>query len=127
MIRMDKNLFYKNGHIKNWVFFPPSWGGEDYWFENFSNSEKELLTNHMKSCNHCREKEIEATLRWAELRPRATRKNLIESSSCSKKLDGTDSVIQFEEYPNYIREHILQYIKGQLIVLSRDEDGKLKK
>jgi hypothetical protein len=123
----NSNMFSDDGHISKWVFFPPAWGGEDYWCQNFSDSEKEQLFSHMKSCHQCQETEIEATLQWAELRPRATRMELIESLETNQSNSKHSNVLPFDEFPEYLLQQILQYTKGRLITLSRDEDGRVIK
>jgi hypothetical protein len=71
---MGDNIFEDDSHISTWVFFPPAWGGEleACWTEGFSMEQLIRIFNHLKSCLSCRQKEIEATLRWAVLRPRAS-------------------------------------------------------
>ncbi|NLD91337.1 MAG: hypothetical protein GX639_01580 [Fibrobacter sp.] len=119
------NIFSDDGHISKWVFFPPAWGGEDYWCHKFSVSEKELLLSHMKSCHQCQEVEIEATLQWVE--QRSSCMELIESLQTNQSNGEHSNVVAFDDYPEYILQHILQFTKGRLITFSRDEAGKVIK
>ncbi len=121
------HLFTADGHVAIWVFFPNAWGGDDYWCEGFSDAEKKEIFDHMKSCHICRAAEIEATLRWAELRPRATNAEILSTSPIAVSAQKNEMNLSFESYPIYLLDYILQFAKGTSIEIDRDESNRVKR
>ncbi len=80
---MNSSLFAHDGHIQSYLFYPPCFGGIDYWETSLTKEEKKAIYDHMKGnkttgpCSICCSRELEAVLKWAELRPRATMRELI--------------------------------------------------
>lgn len=124
---MNNPFFTKDGHIARWVFFPPAWGGEDYWAEGFTDEEKTALFNHMKVCHACREAEIESTLHWAELRPREKRVELLQTTPAITSPGEPVNNLAFDKYPMYLLDHISQFIRGTTISFDRDKTGRVEK
>jgi hypothetical protein len=80
----------------------------------------------MKISHICREAEIEAPLHWAELRPRASAMELIEKESTSETQLKAQN-LPFDKYPIYLLEQVLQFSKGDVIEIDRDEIGRVKR
>lgn len=127
MSELKNYLFSEDGHVSKWVFFPPAWGGDDgHWCEGFSEDEKKELFEHMKTCHLCRKAEIEATLHWAEHRPRAsTSERIGMQAENNDQIPPADLVL--EKYPIYLLDHLLQFCKGKIIKVHRDNKGSVQR
>lgn len=124
---MQQRIFCGEGHISNWVFYPPAWNSEEPWQSGFTSAELENIFDHMKGCHECRKNEIEATLRWAELCPRVATTELTKSFSMYDSANESFNLLPFDKYSIYLLKHILEYTKGQLINLFRDDSGRVIK
>jgi hypothetical protein len=65
---MSSNLFDSNGHLKEFVYFPSAWsngGVEEYWLDGWDGNDKQAILSHLRDCCECREKEINAMLKYA--------------------------------------------------------------
>jgi hypothetical protein len=96
---MDSRLFSPEGHILSWVFCPPAWASEEYWVTGFTDSEKGKIFNHLRQCLTCRKSEINATLLWAQLRPRATMMEIIPVNNIAETRGISASVIHDKVLP----------------------------
>ena len=92
--------------------------------------ELKLVASHLKQCDKCQKEEVNAILSYAE---RAAGKTVMKMVDTVDTKTGNNSeedaanVLPFDKFPTILLEHILQFTKGQLIMFTRDEDGRLER
>jgi hypothetical protein len=116
---MDSDLFNDDGHIQTWVYFPPAWNGNDVWTTGFTEEQKNKIFDHMKNCLECRRAEIEATLQWAALRPRASKLELIPVKIADTRgasiVADFDSILPLVEHIEMLVKEIKKILKSGII------------